>query len=34
MATISFYEVMTLYYDVLSTAEDVWQEESVGMNRH
>ena len=28
MATISFHKVMTLYYDVLSTAEDVWQEET------
>jgi hypothetical protein len=29
MATISFHKVMTLYYEVLSTAEDVWQEETV-----
>jgi hypothetical protein len=34
MATISFHKVMTIYYDVLSTAEDVWQEESIGMNCH
>jgi hypothetical protein len=29
MATISFHTVMTLYYEVLSTAEDVRGEETV-----